>query len=72
VKKEIKDPTQLNNLENRIKAYTHKIQIKSFLDEADKAEFIGNMKKALDQYQEGLYFLKKDNIDDTQKSNKRL
>jgi hypothetical protein len=72
VKKEIKDPTQLNNLENRIKAYTHKIQIKSFLDEADKAEFIGNMKKALDQYQEGLYFLKKDNINDTQKSNKRL
>jgi len=63
-KKEINNPSKLDDLEKRIRAYTHQIQLKSFLDAADKAEFKGNTKKALDQYQEALYFLKTDDIDD--------
>ena len=62
-KKKINNPSKLDDLEKRIRAYTHQIQLKSFLDAADKAEFKGNTKKALDQYQEALYFLKTDDID---------
>ena len=63
-KKEISNPARLYDLEKRIKIYIHKKQLNSFLDEAHKADFKGNNKKALDQYQEALYFLKTDKIDD--------
>jgi len=38
--------------------------LNKYLEEAGKAEFKGNLKKALDQYQEALYFLKNDDVDD--------
>jgi hypothetical protein len=63
-KKETKDLSRFDDLEKRMKLYIHKIQLQSFLDAADKAEFKGDKKKALDQYQEALYFLRADQIDD--------
>lgn len=71
-KKEISDPYKLDDLGKRITVYIHKTQLKSFLDEAQKAEFKGNKKKALDQYQEALYFLKTDKIDDKLQQNEIL
>ena len=37
-----------------------------YLEAARKAEFKGNVKKAIDQYQEALFFIRNDDIDDTQ------
>ena len=55
----------LNRLELRIKHFTHKTQLNGFLEAARKAEFKGQMKKAIDQYQEALFFLKNDEINDS-------
>ena len=35
-----------------------------YVETAEKAEFKGNTKQALDQYLEALYFLKTDDVDD--------
>jgi hypothetical protein len=40
----------------------HYIKLSDFTEKARRAEFKGNLKKALDQYQEALYFLKNDEI----------
>ena len=64
-KKGINKPSRLHDLEHRLRIYIHKTQLNAFLDEAHKAEFKGNKKKTLDQYQEARYFLKTDKIDDT-------
>jgi hypothetical protein len=58
-------PDVLIPLENNITQEIHQIQLDSFTDEAKKAEFKGNSKKALDKYYEALYFLKTDKIDDS-------
>gem|GEM_PF-6975939 len=57
-------PNILDPLEQKITQEIHKIQVNSFINEAKKAEFKGNIKKALDKYYEALYFLKTDKIDD--------
>ena len=46
----------------------HKAEFLAFVSAAEKAEFKGNAKKALDQYQEALYFLKTDNVDDAKQA----
>lgn len=56
--------TSLDALERRIIEMIHKIQLEGYLNDASKAEFKGQRKKALDQYYEALYFLKHDEIDD--------
>jgi len=43
----------------------HRVTLEGFLDAARKAEFKGNTKKAIDQYQEALYFLRNDDVDDS-------
>lgn len=55
----------LLSLEKEITDYIHKTQLNFYLDEAKKAEFKGQKKKALDQYYEALYFLMHDEIDDS-------
>lgn len=50
----------------QLKKHAHTLEFKSFVDAAQKAEFKGNFKKALDRYQEALYFLKTDEIDDSE------
>ena len=42
----------------------HQTQLNAYLDEAKKAEFKGQRKKALDRYYDALYFLKHDEIED--------
>ena len=42
----------------------HRATFESFVEEAKKAEFKGNKKRALDQYLEALYFLRTDDLDD--------
>ena len=60
----------LDALEGEVTDLVHKTQLSGYLDEAKKAEFKGQKKKALDQYYEALYFLRNDQINDTlQKEN---
>ncbi len=60
-----KHPTLLNTLERNLESEIHSTQLGAFLDEARKAEFKGQRKKALDKYFEALYFLRHDAIDDS-------
>lgn len=56
--------------EKQLWGIVHEIELNHYLEEAKKAEFKGNRKKALDQYQEALYFLMNDDIpDELQKNN---
>ena len=67
---ELKDASLLDSLEKRIKKSVHAIHLESYLEAARKAEFKGQKKRALDQYQEALYFLRMDEIDDLLQSEK--
>lgn len=63
-KKEMSNTNHLEQLENSIRYRINDIQLSSYLEEAEKAEFKEQFKKALDKYYEALYFLKHDDIDD--------
>ena len=63
-KKLIRDPSKLKSLELKVRSFIHSTKLQSFIEEAKKAEFKGQINKAIDQYKEALYFLKSDNIDD--------
>lgn len=65
LKKGTKSPAILDPLELQIYQLIHEVQLAGYLDEAKKAEFKGQKRKALDQYYEALYFLKHDEIDDS-------
>lgn len=56
----------LNSLERELRKEIHRVTFGGYLDAARKAEFKGNIKKAIDQYQEALFFIQNDNIDDAQ------
>jgi len=64
-KKELNDQAKLDQLEARIRHFSHEKQLNEYLEAARKAEFKGEKKKALDRYQEALYFLRNDDIDDS-------
>jgi hypothetical protein len=55
-------------MEQTIKTFIHNVQFDEFILNAEKNEFKGNTKKAIDQYQEALFFLKKDGIPDEEQS----
>lgn len=55
----------LDPLEQKISQEIHQIQFNALFNEAEKAEFKGNHKKAIDKYLDALYFLKTDKIDDS-------
>jgi hypothetical protein len=59
------DPTALNHMDECTASEIQQIQLNGYLEEARKAEFKGQRKKALDQYLEALYFLKNDEIEDS-------
>lgn len=64
------DAEKSRDQEILLQAALHKVQLETLLDKAEKAEFKGSKKKALDAYYEVLYFLLHDDIDDaTQKEN---
>ncbi len=64
LKKSAMDPEPLSRIERELKEEIRQIQLDSFLAAAHKHEFKGDFKKAIDQHQEALYFLKTDAIDD--------
>lgn len=69
-KKELNDKAKIDQLEARIRHFSHEKQLNEYLEAARKAEFKGKKKKALDQYQEALYFLRSDDIDDSLQAEK--
>ena len=52
----------------RLKLLMHKAKIEGYINEAKKAEFKGNTKKAIDQYQEALFYIENDDVDDSLQS----
>ena len=62
---ELRDSSRLDTLDSHVKQFIHKTQLDSYLEAARKAEFKGQNKKALDQYQEALYYLRTDAVDDS-------
>lgn len=69
-KQELRDKAKLDQLEARVRRFSYETQLKGYLEAARKAEFKGQKKKALDQYQEALYFLRNDEIDDSLQAEK--
>lgn len=55
---------EINKIEKQIIDKRHELQLNNYLEAAKKAEFKNETKKAISQYQEALYFLKNDDIDD--------
>lgn len=62
------NPSILNVLEKVLRDLIHATQLNGFLEEAKKAEFKGQTKKALESYYDALYFLKNDDIEDSLQS----
>jgi hypothetical protein len=60
------DASAVATVERRLKNELHRVKLDGFLEAARKAEFKGNTKKAIDQYQEALYFIRNDGLDDVQ------
>lgn len=58
-------PNSLDDLDQTVALQINTIQLGALLDEAKKAEFKGQDKKALDNYYEALYFLRHDEIQDS-------
>ena len=69
-KQELRDQAKLNQLEAHVRHFSHETQLNAYLEAARKAEFKGQKKKALDQYQEALYFLRNDEMDDSLRAEK--
>jgi hypothetical protein len=59
----VDDPI-LDESEHLTRHFIHKTQLSGYLQEAEKAEFKGNREKALDQYQEALFFLTTEGVND--------
>ena len=62
---ELEDSSRINSLEQRIRQEIHRVTLGGYLEGGRKAEFKGNVRKAIDQYQEAFFFIKNDEIDDT-------
>jgi len=62
------DPAKMDALEGRLAGFIHDKQLEGHLDAAQKAEFKGQPKKAIDAYQEALYLLRTDRIDDVKQA----
>lgn len=54
------------SLEDTLRSEIHRVTLSNYEEAAQKAEFKGNIKKAIDQYQEALFFLLNDDVDDSQ------
>lgn len=64
-KQKLPDSSKLDQLESQVRKFIHETRLNAYLEAARKAEFKGQKKKVLDQYQEALYFLRNDEIDDS-------
>jgi len=61
---ELNDKTKAEVIIKKLKGIIHKLKYENFIEAAKKAEFKGNLKKALDQYQEALFYLLNDEVPD--------
>lgn len=61
-RKEAKQQSKLDRLEEKLRTERVAVQVRAHLNNASKAEFKGQDKKALDQYQEALYVLQTINL----------
>jgi hypothetical protein len=67
--KDLREPDRLRGAQTTLRTAAYRAELDGYLEAARKAEFKGNVKKALDQYKEALYLLKTDDIcDDIQAS----
>lgn len=67
-RRETNDAVDLAGFEARLTDFIHDKQLEGYLEGAKKAEFKGNRKKAIDSYQEALYLLRTDAIDDAEQT----
>lgn len=63
---ELSGDLEIKSLEDTLRSEVHRATLAGFEEAAKKAEFKGNTKKAIDQYQEALFFLLNDDVDDSQ------
>ena len=59
------DDPAIASLEDKLRSEIHRVTLANYEEAAQKAEFKGNTKKAIDQYQEALFFLLNDDVDDS-------
>ena len=62
----LEERSLVHPLEEKLRQQMHHVTLDGYLGAARKAEFKGNIKKAIDQYQEALYFIRNDDVDDAQ------
>ena len=65
IEPKLHNPEIINPMRQKISSQINQIQLNSYLEDAEKAEFKGKKKIALDNYYEALYFLQHDKIDDS-------
>ena len=59
------DVSAFDSEARQLQGELHRVRLDEYIHAAQKAEFKGNTKKAIDQYQEALYYLQNDQIDDS-------
>lgn len=64
VSKELPDPVAVQAAIEELAREIHQATVDGYVGEAEKAEFKNQLKKALDRYQEALYFLTTDRVPD--------
>ena len=62
----LEERSYVDSLELELRREIHRVTLDGYLDAARKAKFKGNIKKAIDQYQEALFFIRNYEIDDAQ------
>lgn len=62
-------PELITPLIDKTDEIIHKVQLNAIITDAEKAEFKGSKKKAMDKYMDALYFLRTDKIDDSLQQN---
>jgi len=69
-KRELKNPSMLDELESKIESIKYKTELNEYIENAQRFEFKGKERKALDQYQEALFFIKSKKIENIITSDK--
>lgn len=65
---ELSDVSNLEELERETRVEMDQARLAAELEKAEKAEFKGQKKKAIDAYMDALFVIRKDSIDDAQQS----
>lgn len=67
-KESFENTERIVGIEFELKQKVHRLHYDDLVQKAEKAEFKGQIKKAIDAYMEALYFLKTDEYDDEKQS----